>query len=119
MTKNSTPAVRRAKIAAGLRRMRAKQENFAVHMGYSSAQNMLTKILRNDLSKKHLAFIRKESEPHFYPVFHNDPDGYWFSIYRLDGDDTPALPKSMTYGTMKEAREVADAYIYEYERVIR
>lgn len=119
MTKKLTPAARRAKTAAGLRRMRARQESFARRMGYSSAQNMLTKICKNELSKKHIAFMLKKSEPHFYPVFHNEPAGYWFEIYRIDGDGSPALPRSSTHKTLIEAREVAEGYIETYEGIIK
>jgi hypothetical protein len=109
--------VKRAQVSEAVRRMRSKQEDFAVRMGYTSVQNMLTRISRNDLTEKHLAFVMKGTANNFYPVYLNTEKGYTFQIFKI-GSDKPALEVAPHYDTLKEARGDAEKFVIEYERVI-
>ena len=49
----------RARTAAGVARHRARRKKEIKRLGYKSEQSMITRILENDLTEKHIAFIRQ------------------------------------------------------------
>ena len=60
MTKiTKTIEEKRAKTAAGVRAFRARQSKKIKRLGYTSEQDLITRVLNNDLTEKHIAFIRQ------------------------------------------------------------
>jgi prophage antirepressor-like protein len=49
----------KAQNSKGVAALRARQSKFARVLGYTSTQNMLTRICNNDLTAKHLRLIKR------------------------------------------------------------
>jgi hypothetical protein len=59
MTDQTDRKTQREKTAAGVRRLRAKQGKKIRKLGYTSEQNMTTRVLNNDLTPQHIAFLKE------------------------------------------------------------
>jgi hypothetical protein len=59
MTDQSNRDEKRKATAAGVRRLRAKQGKKIKKLGYTSEQNMTTRVLNNDLTLQHMEYLKE------------------------------------------------------------